>query len=192
MSEPTYSLGVMETNTRETVVTSERETLIEIYDDQRHNLRIAMRGVGEHAARTRSTASALTLGGLLKHITLVEKDWIRTITEADPDAEFDMAAAQHAYELAEGETFAQWRDEFEAQAARTDAFIREVPDLEAMIPLPRAPWDPEPGQQSVRRILLHMFRETAHHSGHADIIREELDGGNTTMTMAKDVGMSFD
>ncbi|WP_109472232.1 DinB family protein [Ornithinimicrobium cavernae] len=168
---------------------SERETLVEIYDDQRHNLLIAMRGLSEEQARTRSTSSQLTLGGLLKHVTLNEQGWLRTITEADPDAEFDMAAAEHAYELTEGETFQQWLEEFAAQAARTNAFIREVPDLEALIPLPRAPWAPDPGHQSVRRILLHMFRETAHHSGHADIIREELDGASTTMTMARDAGM---
>lgn len=169
--------------------TDERETLIEIYDDQRRNLQIALRGLTEEQARTRSRSSQLTLGGLLKHVTLNERGWIETITAADPDAEFDMAEAEHAYELTEGETLAQWQEEFAAQAERTNAFIREVPDLSAMIPLPRAPWDPEPGSQSVRRILLHMFRETAHHSGHADIIREELDGGNTTMTMARDAGM---
>jgi hypothetical protein len=37
-----------------------------------------------------------------------------------------------------------------------------------------------------------MFRETAHHGGHADIIREELDGGNTTMSMAQDVGITWE
>ena len=185
------SVQPMDTNAGEPERSTERETLIEIYDDQRHNLLIAMRGLTEEGARTRSTASALTLGGLLKHITLNEQSWIVTILEADPAAEFDMAAATHAYELTEGESLAQWLAEFEAQAARTNVFIREVPDLEAMIPLPKAPWDPEPGQQSVRRILLHMLRETAHHSGHADIIREELDGGNTTMTMARDAGMTF-
>lgn len=171
---------------------TERETLIEIYDDQRSNLLIAMRGLTEEQARTRSTSSQLTLGGLLKHVTLNEHSWIGTITEADPEAEFDMEAAAHAYELTEDETFAQWLAEFSAQTEQTNTFIREVPDLDTMVPLPRAPWDPEPGHQSVRRILLHMFRETAHHSGHADIIREELDGGNTTMTMARDAGMTFE
>lgn len=63
-----------------------------------------------------------------------------------------------------------------------------MPDLDAMIPLPTAPWAPEGEHQSLRRILLHMFRETAHHGWHADIIREELDGGNPTMTMAQDAG----
>ncbi len=181
----------MTTEPHETTGSTERETLIEIYDDQRRNLLIAMSGLTEEAARTRSTSSQLTLGGLLKHVTLNEQSWITTITQADPEAVFDMEAAAHAYELTGDETFEQWQAEFAAQTERTNAFIREVPDLDAAIPLPKAPWDPEPGQQSVRRILLHMFRETAHHSGHADIIREELDGSNTTMTMARDAGMTF-
>lgn len=181
----------MTTEPHEMTGSTERETLIEIYDDQRRNLLIAMRGLTEEAARTRSTSSQLTLGGLLKHVTLNEQNWITTITQADPEAVFDMEAAAHAYELTGDETFEQWQAEFAAQTERTNAFIREVPDLDAAIPLPKAPWDPEPGQQSVRRILLHMFRETAHHSGHADIIREELDGSNTTMTMARDAGMTF-
>ena len=170
----------------------ERDDLIDIYDDQRRNLLITMRGLTEEQARTRSTSSSLTLGGLLKHVTLNERGWIRTITEADPEAEFDMAGAEHAYELTDDETFEQWLEEFAQQAEATDAFIREVPDLDAMIPLPTAPWAPQREHQSVRRILLHMFRETAHHSGHADIIREELDGGNTTMQMARDAGMTWD
>lgn len=172
-------------------MSNERETLIEIYDDQRHNLGIAMRGLTEEQARLTPSASALSLGGILKHVTLNERHWIAVVTAADPDAEFDMSAAATAYVLTEDETFAHWLAESERQAAATNEFIRTVPDLDAMVPLPKAPWDPDPQPQSVRRILLHIFRETAHHSGHADIIRESLDGGSTTMTMARDAGMQF-
>src|SRR5690554_4418945 len=104
----------------------ERDDLIDIYDDQRHNLLITMRGLTEEQARTRSTASQLTLGGLLKHVTLTERSWIRTVVEADPEAEFDMAGAEHAYELTDDETFEHWLAEFTSQAEATDAFIRSV------------------------------------------------------------------
>jgi len=113
-----------------------------------------MRGLTEDEARRRPTISALTLGGLLKHVTLNEQGWIRTVTDADPEAEFDMESASSAYELTDDETFEQWLAEFCAQAERTNAFIREVPDLDVMIPLPTAPWAPEGEHQSVRRILL--------------------------------------
>ena len=180
------------TTTDTTTATGERADLLETLAAHRYFLRHTVRGLTDDQARQRTTASELTLGGLLKHVTLNERGWIRTITEADPEAEFDMAGAEHAYELTDDETFEQWLEEFAQQAEATDAFIREVPGLDAMIPLPTAPWAPQREYQSVRRILLHMFRETAHHSGHADLIREELDGGNTTMQMARDAGMTWD
>ncbi|MFE3029860.1 mycothiol transferase, partial [Nocardia tengchongensis] len=52
------------------------------------------------------------------------------------------------------------------------------------VPTPTAPWAPERVWLSVRYILLHILREIAHHSGHADIIREALDGANTTYQRA--------
>ncbi len=109
-----------------------------IYDDQRRNFLIAMRGLTEDEARRRPTISALTLGGLLKHVTLNEQGWIRTVTDADPEAEFDMESASSAYELTDDETFEQWLAEFCAQAERTNAFIREVPDLDVMTAADRA------------------------------------------------------
>lgn len=52
--------------------------------------------------------------------------------------------------------------------------------------MPRYPWSPpEPVIWTVRHCLLHVFREIAHHSGHADIVREALDGASTTEQMAK-------
>jgi len=63
--------------------------------------------------------------------------------------------------------------------------------MDALVPLPTAPRAPERQWWTVRHVLLHILRETAHHSGHADIIRESLDGGNTTRQMAADAGMEF-
>jgi hypothetical protein len=58
------------------------------------------------------------------------------------------------------------------------------------VPLPNYPWFGGGGVRWSRRILLHLIRETAQHAGHADIIRESLDGANTTMAMARDAGMT--
>ncbi|MDQ1017267.1 mycothiol transferase [Streptomyces afghaniensis] len=56
-----------------------------------------------------------------------------------------------------------------------------LPDLGRRALLPTTPWSPpEPQYWSARRILLHLIRETAQHAGHADIIRETLDGASTT------------
>ncbi len=64
-------------------------------------------------------------------------------------------------------------------AARTGELVASLPDLNATHPLPEAPWF-EPGERwSARRVLLHIMTETAQHAGHADIIRESLDGAKS-------------
>lgn len=60
-------------------------------------------------------------------------------------------------------------------AAETERIVAGVPGLSAAQPLPDAPWN-EPARCSVRGVLLHLIAETAQHAGHADIIRESLDG----------------
>jgi hypothetical protein len=64
-------------------------------------------------------------------------------------------------------------------ASQTDELLATLPDLDATQPLPEAPWY-EPGARwSARRVLLHLIGETSQHAGHADIIREAIDGAKT-------------
>lgn len=68
---------------------------------------------------------------------------------------------------------------YEEAARRTEEIVRGLPDLGVSRPLPEAPWF-KPGERwSARRVLIHILAETAQHSGHADIIRESLDGAKT-------------
>ena len=77
-----------------------------------------------------------------------------------------------------GETLEQVLADYDAVARRTDELVTTL-DLDASQPLPTAPWF-EPGKRwSARRVLLHIVAETAQHAGHADIIRESLDGQKT-------------
>jgi Protein of unknown function (DUF664) len=81
--------------------------------------------------------------------------------------------------MLEGETLAGVLADYEQVARRTDELVASLPDLDASQPLPEAPWF-EPGARwSARRALLHIIAETAQHAGHADIIRESLDGAKT-------------
>ena len=68
---------------------------------------------------------------------------------------------------------------YEAVARRTDELVASLPDLDVSHPLPKAPWFPPGERWSARRVLLHIMAETAHHAGHADIIRESLDGAKS-------------
>ncbi len=102
-----------------------------------------------------------------------------------------MEWAMEKYYMRDDETLEGLLAEYAEVARATEAAVAGLDDLDVLIPLPTAPWAPERQWWTIRRTLLHIIRETAHHSGHADIIRESLDGGNTTMQMGADAGMEF-
>jgi hypothetical protein len=85
---------------------------------------------------------------------------------------------QNQFRLVDGETLAGVLDEYAAAAAATDKLVATL-DLDVTHALPEAPWF-EPGARwSVRQVVLHLVGETAQHAGHADIIREALDGSKS-------------
>jgi uncharacterized damage-inducible protein DinB len=163
--------------------TGERGDLVQSLDRQRQFLRHTTRGLTDEQAAQRTTASELSLGGLIKHVTLVERRWINFILEG-PSAmgdrdEASMTAWMNAFSMDEGDTLARLLEAYQDVARRTDDLVVALPDLDADQPLPEAPWH-EPGSRwSARRVLLHVIAETAQHAGHADIIRESLDGAKT-------------
>jgi Protein of unknown function (DUF664) len=93
--------------------------------------------------------------------------------------EADYAERANGFRLLDGETLAGALAEYEDVAKHTDEIVATFPDLDASHPLPLAPWYPPGECWSARRTLLHIIGETAQHSGHADIIRESLDGQQT-------------
>jgi uncharacterized damage-inducible protein DinB len=179
------------TTSQKSPPTGERADLLQILQEQRATLLITVRGIDDEQARQRSTVSDLTLGGLIKHVSHTEKHWVETILEPDENAEFDMEWAMEKYYMRDDETLEALLAEYAEVARATEAAVAGLDDLDVLVPLPTAPWAPERQWWTVRRTLLHIIRETGHHSGHADIIRESLDGGNTTMQMGADAGMEF-
>jgi Protein of unknown function (DUF664) len=83
---------------------------------------------------------------------------------------------QNEFRMLPGETLAGVLERYEQVAARTEDIVAAVPDLSATHPLPEAPWHEPGAEHSVRRVLMHLIAETAQHAGHADILRESLDG----------------
>jgi uncharacterized damage-inducible protein DinB len=160
-------------------VTNEAATLLETLAKQRNFLRYTVRDLTDEQAGLRTTASELCLGGLIKHVTTVERAWTDFIVDG-PDA---MAAGEgdwaERFRMLPGDTLAGVLAAYEEAARRTEEIVGNLPDLDVEQPLPEAPWF-EPGARwSARRVLMHILAETAQHSGHADIIRESLDGAKT-------------
>jgi hypothetical protein len=171
------------TSTGTTTLTTEQADLLETLDKHRGFLRYAVRGLTDEQARLRPTASELTLGGLIKHVTATERNW----------AAFAVGGAA-AFPAFDESTYADWAAEFvmgpdetlegllarhAEVAARTDELVRTLPSLDDGHLLPQAPWF-EPGASwSARRVFLHVIAETAQHAGHADILRETIDGQKT-------------
>ncbi|MEV5838313.1 DUF664 domain-containing protein [Nocardia sp. NPDC052112] len=165
-------------------IDQERENLIAMLASQRELFRITLRGIDDAQARQRTTVSELTLGGLLHHLVSCESHWTTVIIERDETAELDVSKFDGEYVLGPDETVAGLLAAWDEVAAATEKLIRTEPDLNTSIPTPTTPWTPEREWWTVRFTVLHILREIAHHSGHADIIREALDGANTTYQRA--------
>ena len=96
-----------------------------------------------------------------------------------PDDEQAMSNWLNGFRMLEGETVEALLMGYDAVARETDKLVLSLPDLDASQPLPPAPWF-EPGARwSARRVFLHIIAETSQHAGHADIIRESLDGAKS-------------
>jgi hypothetical protein len=164
----------------------ERADLLAMLARSRQFLRYTTRDLTDEQAAQRTTASELCLGGLIKHVAAVEDNWARFITDGpSPAADFsnmtpeDFARRADQFRLLPGETLQGVLDEYADVAARTDEIVRAVPDLGMSHPLPKAPWYAPGESWSARHVLMHIIAETAQHAGHADIIRESLDGAKT-------------
>lgn len=175
----------------------ERADLLVELATARATLTGAVRGLTDAQLGERPTASALCLGGLVKHVANTEATWVRFL-QHDPTA-MDYAlpegvtwdeivtgtareypswilARQEEFAMAPDDTAEAILTEYARVAGRTTALVTDLPDLAATYDVPAAPWGEPQKVLSARRVLLHVIAETAQHAGHADIIREQLDG----------------
>jgi uncharacterized damage-inducible protein DinB len=155
----------------------ERTLLTQFLDYQRAVMVRKAEGLTAEQLAARLGPSELTLGGLLKHMALVEDSWFHRRLlgrelpepwasvdwEADPDWEFHTAAQDEPAELFRL---------YHAACERSRAAVDEVGDLDAISKVPNRRGE----HFSLRWILLHMIEEAARHVGHADLLRESIDG----------------
>ncbi|GAA4687632.1 DinB family protein [Nocardioides nanhaiensis] len=177
-----------QTDTRTDDIDQERRDLLESLHTQRFFLRHTVAGLSDDQARQRTTVSELTLGGLVKHVMLTEAGWLDFAEHGAPEgfstdggegpSEEQLAARAAEFTLLPEETLAGVLAQYEEVAARADRLVATL-DLDHAWPLPPAPWFEPGGTRSVRRVITHVVGETAQHAGHADILREALDGQKT-------------
>jgi uncharacterized damage-inducible protein DinB len=166
-------------------VTDERDALLAYLAQQRDVLTLTAHGLTDEQARAVPSASELSVGGLIKHVDQVERYWVDTILQRqapfDPDADWSEKFRLGPNESLEG-VVARYRQ----AADQTGAVVATVADLGQPVPVPRdAPWFPADVEAwSVRWVLLHLITETARHAGHADIVRQSIDGATAYPLMA--------
>ena len=155
----------------------ERATLEGFLRWQRETLELKCSGLdAADLARRAVEPSTLSLLGLVRHLSDVERGWFRRVmagedapsrfsSETDPDGDFDGAGPDPALVA---EAWDTWRSE----VAFAERFVAEAPDLDITGRIP----DPSRGPMSLRWVLVHMIEEYARHLGHADLLRERIDG----------------
>lgn len=157
-------------------------------------------GLTDEQLGQRPTASSLCLGGLLKHVASTEAAWGRFIVEGTSAMATDLPEGvtwqdiftgtahtwpqwaidrQNEFQMLDGDTRESIVQHYRDVAVRTEEIIDGVADLSRTTPLPEAPWNEPGASHSVRRVLVHLVAETSQHAGHAEIIRESIDGRTT-------------
>jgi uncharacterized damage-inducible protein DinB len=157
-------------------------------------------GLTDEQARSSPSASELSIGGLIKHVTAMQHTWMSRVAAAphapprDPRP-FDEIAKDFAdqHVMRPDETLEGLLEQFRAENA-TSLRLVETADLDARVPVPQdIPWFPKGIKDwSVRWVILHVINELTRHSGHADIVRESIDGATMYELLAALEGWSIE
>ena len=153
---------------------SEKDMLAAFLDYHRATLLWKADGLSDHDLRRPMTPSGVTLLGMIKHLAYVERWWFQAVflgeqvyfpeSETDPDIEWRIAPDESAKTVL---------DLYRTECERSRRIVAAA-DLDDRARAPRT--QPPGGEQSLRWIVIHMIEETARHNGHADIMREAIDG----------------
>lgn len=167
--------------------------LAEYVDNQLESLRASAYGLTEEQARLTPTRSALSIGGILKHVTFVirpPETYEEVSVEEGGEITEDAASAFFdTFRLLEDESLAGTLATFDEYRPQVVAWIRGS-DEDEQIPVGPAPWygRMESADARLRYVHVHFVEELARHAGHADIIREQIDGATSLELVLADTG----
>ena len=168
-------------------VVDEREALVAYLAQQRYLVRLAAFKLSDEQARATPTSSALSVGGIIKHLTSVERFWMDVVKQRVKLPGLDAAEEYHDFfHLKPGESLVSVLEDYSAAQSETEEIVASIGDLAQAIPVDHTvPWFPgDVDSWSLRWVLLHLIEETARHAGHADLIREAVDGATAFPLMA--------
>jgi uncharacterized damage-inducible protein DinB len=165
-------------------VNNEQEGLLAYLAQMRFVVRLTAYGLTGDQLRATPSASELSVGGLIKHCASTEENWLATIRREPQTVDYQKYAEN--FRLADGETIEDVFARYDQIAEQTEKTITELGDLDYQIEVDHSvPWNRKDLKYwNVRWILLHLIQETARHAGHADIIRESVDGATAYPLMA--------
>lgn len=162
-------------------VRDERGALRAFLELERQAIRNAVHGLTDGEARTCPTKSELTLGGLVKHVSYGEEVWLARVRQTSRPELETMDRYVASLRMEPGDTLDELLRGYAEVAHETDDAIAQE-DLDRPVPLPQEPWFPR--GCTVRHVFFHLIEETARHAGHADLLRESLDGALSGPLMA--------
>lgn len=165
-------------------LTDERAQLLAFIEQQRDGIRYAAYGLTDEQARLTPSASSLSVGGLVKHAIDMERGWIDMVMQRQRDA--SPSSYEDNFRLGADETLAGLLATYDEVARETERVVNGIDDLNQAVPVPKGvPWYPaDLDAWTVRWVLLHLVEEVARHAGHADIVRESIDGATMYELMA--------
>ncbi|MEV3990115.1 DinB family protein [Streptomyces sp. NPDC049837] len=166
----------------------ERGALLSFIEAQRDALRRSLHGLTDEQAASRPSASELSLAGLVKHVAEVELNWLRLAQQKPNERQRSRDTWDEGFRLVGAESVQGVLEFWDGVIKETEEFLRTVPSLDDTFPLPEAPWFPKDGRVSMRWMGMHLVQEMARHAGHADIIRESLDGKTSFELIALEQG----
>ncbi|MFF0445751.1 DinB family protein [Streptomyces sp. NPDC004609] len=169
----------------------ERGALLAFVEAQRGAIRRSVLGLTEEQAASRPSAGELSLSGLLKHVAETELNWLRMAQQRPNEKQRTEDTWGDGFRLVEGESIEDILVFWDSVAGETTELIHSVPSLNDTFPLPEAPWFPPEGRVSMRWLMLHLVEEIGRHAGHADILRESLDGKTAFELVALERGESW-
>ncbi len=168
------------------MITDEREQLLAYIRQQRDGLRFAIFGLTDEQAGLAAARSSLSVGGLIKHVANTEEGWIDLVARRQRPASGQEDYYLEGFRFGPDDSVEGVLARLDAVAAETEAVIRSIADLDQPVPVPKGvPWYPQDlDNWTVRWVLMHLIEEIARHAGHADMVREAVDGATAFELMA--------